>query len=50
VNNDFHQPRTIFDVLEGLEAPGLDTVPTPEAKTNGTTTTTNGVKASAAPQ
>ncbi|KAK1834371.1 methylenetetrahydrofolate reductase-domain-containing protein [Podospora conica] len=55
VNNDFHQPRTIFDVLEGLEAPGLDTVPTPEAKTNGTThdaatTTNNGVEASTAPQ
>jgi methylenetetrahydrofolate reductase (NADPH) len=42
VNNDFHQPRTIFEVLDGLTVPGLDTVPqSPETEraqphTNGT--------------
>lgn len=42
VNNDFHQPRTIFEVLDGLTVPGLDVVPqSPEIEraqphTNGT--------------
>ncbi|KAK4457537.1 putative methylenetetrahydrofolate reductase 1 [Cladorrhinum samala] len=29
VNNDFHQGDTLFEVLSGLEAPGLDKVPEP---------------------
>jgi methylenetetrahydrofolate reductase (NADPH) len=45
VNNDFHRGETIFEVLKGLEAPGLDKVP--ESQTNGATNgatngTTNG--------
>lgn len=39
MNNDFHQPRTIFEVLGDLEAPDLDVVPQAKAKeepkTNG---------------
>ncbi|OIW32217.1 methylenetetrahydrofolate reduct [Coniochaeta ligniaria NRRL 30616] len=35
VNNDFHEPRTIFEVLDGLAVPNLDAVPQPEAKANG---------------
>jgi hypothetical protein len=41
VNNDFHSGQTIFEVLSGLECPDMDKVP--EAPTNGTTATTNGV-------
>jgi methylenetetrahydrofolate reductase (NADPH) len=39
VNNDFHQPRTIFEVLGGLTVPNLDKVPQLEESqphTNGT--------------
>jgi methylenetetrahydrofolate reductase (NADPH) len=44
VNNDFHQPKTIFDALQGLEVPDLDKVPVPEPQTNGVDhSTTNGV-------
>jgi len=35
VNNDFHQPRTIFEVLTGLEIRDLDKIPAPEPKANG---------------
>ncbi|KAK5660381.1 hypothetical protein OQA88_12923 [Cercophora sp. LCS_1] len=45
VNNDFHQPRTIFEVLNGLEVPGLEKVPVPEPHTNGAHPT-NGVSES----
>jgi methylenetetrahydrofolate reductase (NADPH) len=49
VNNDFHRGETIFEVLKGLEAPGLDKVPEPQTNgaTNGTTNGAhNGVEAS----
>ncbi len=37
VNNDFHQPRTIFEVLRGLTVPGLTETPgASEAQANGT--------------
>jgi len=43
VNNDFHQPRTIFEILSGLQAADLDKVPTaPVEQTNGQA---NGVEA-----
>ncbi|KAK1759326.1 methylenetetrahydrofolate reductase-domain-containing protein [Echria macrotheca] len=53
VNNDFHEPRTIFEVLRGLEVPDLDKVPVPESNTNGVHPTTNGThdgEASTVPQ
>ncbi|KAK3391048.1 methylenetetrahydrofolate reductase-domain-containing protein [Podospora didyma] len=57
VNNDFHQPRTIFEVLGDLTVPDLDKVPTAPAttngvhdSTNGAHDSTNGVEASAVPQ
>ncbi|EGO59058.1 methylenetetrahydrofolate reductase 1 [Neurospora tetrasperma FGSC 2508] len=47
VNNDFHQPRTIFEILNDLSLPDLEKVYTP-AHTNGAT---NGVsEASTVPQ
>ncbi|KAH6631899.1 methylenetetrahydrofolate reductase-domain-containing protein [Chaetomium tenue] len=49
VNNDFHRGETIFEVLKGLEAPGLDQVPEPQTNgaTNGATNGDhNGVEAS----
>ncbi|KAK0629894.1 methylenetetrahydrofolate reductase-domain-containing protein [Bombardia bombarda] len=48
VNNDFHEPRTIFEVLSDLKVPNLDMVPVP--RTNGSHPPTNGVEASTAPQ
>ncbi|KAK0641588.1 methylenetetrahydrofolate reductase-domain-containing protein [Cercophora newfieldiana] len=55
VNNDFHQPRTIFEVLKGLEVADLDKIPAPAPQTNGATSNgvhppTNGVEASTTPQ
>lgn len=51
VNNDFHQGDTLFEVLSGLEGPGLDKVPEPPVNgvSNGihqNGTHTNGVDAS----
>jgi hypothetical protein len=53
VNNDFHSPRAIFELFEGLSVEGLEEVPTIEATANGVHqpapgTETNGTAAVAA--
>lgn len=53
VNNDFHSPRAIFELFEGLSVDGLEEVPTIEATANGVHqpvpgTETNGAAAVAA--
>lgn len=51
MNNDFHEPRTIFELFDGLTVKGLEdevvvssTSVETGAKTNGTHEHTNGVK------
>ncbi|KAK0715700.1 methylenetetrahydrofolate reductase-domain-containing protein [Lasiosphaeris hirsuta] len=52
VNNDFHSPRTIFEVLGDLKAADLDKVPKLkiEGAANGVLHSTNGIEASTVPR
>jgi methylenetetrahydrofolate reductase (NADPH) len=45
VNNDFHQPRTIFEVLDGLTEKNLDKISETQTKptTNGNHVVENGL-------